>query len=170
VVILPVLLFRGKSDPGIDENNPDVPIEFNEQQVPLDHSSTKVSAGDVVVVNVHANMMDDVYGYQFNMNYFTDYLEYNGHIYSDIEELVTIFATEKEQNLLIGATMIGDAKGYSGQEVPVCHLEFIALSDIEMEPDFDIMKYITLSRVNVVKDDLQYFENVTGWTATISVQ
>jgi hypothetical protein len=163
-------MFREKNDPEIDENNPDVPVDLSEQQVPLDNITTTIPAGDVIVVSVYANEIDDVYGYQFNMNYFADNLEYSGRIYSDIEEIITIFATEQEQSLLIGATMIGDAKGHSGYDAPVCHLEFITLTDIEMEPDFDVMKYITLSRVNIVKSDLQYIENVTGWTATISAQ
>lgn len=142
--------------------------DIDEPEVPLGSFATTISAGDIVVVNVSADELDAMYGYQFDVDYNREYLEYRKRLYSDIDEILTIFATDKEQNLLVGATMIGDAKGYSGQGVPVCRVEFIALSDFDMEPDFDA-KYITLSRVNVVSDDLSYLENVDGWTASITV-
>ncbi|MCL2153958.1 MAG: cohesin domain-containing protein [Oscillospiraceae bacterium] len=179
-VSLSIWFFKEKrdlADFAKDENSPDVLTDLNDPQVPLSNTATTisagdiattVSAGDIVVVSVFADEMDDVYGYQFDMNYYTEYLEYRNRLYSDIDEITTIFATDKEQYLLVGATMIGDTKGYSGHQIPVCHVEFTALSDFDIEPDLT-EKYITLSRVNVVKDDLLYSENVTGWTANITI-
>lgn len=169
VISFAIWLTAGKNDPEKDEYNPDVLVELNGPQVPLSDMATAISAGDTILISVYANEMEDVYGYQFNMSYFVDYLEYSGRIYSDIDEILTIFATNKGQHLLIGATMIGAAKGYSGQEIPVCHLEFTAMSDFELEPEYDVMKYIALSQVNVVRDDLEYLENITGWTANITI-
>ena len=160
VLVISRLFFMGKDDP-------DTHLDIDDADVPLGNVAVAISAGDIVVVQVSAAEMDAVYGYQFDVNYNIEYLEYRKRLYSDIDEIITIFATEKERYLLVGATMSGDAKGYSGQEVAVCKVEFIALADFVLESDFD-MKYITLSRVNVVSDDLSYLENVDGWTASIS--
>ena len=142
----------GSSDTNIDET-----------QVPLSNAPTKITEGDIVIVNVFADALNDVYGYQFEINYNRELLEYRKYLYSDIDDIITIFATDKEQFLLIGATMIGAEKGYSGQHVPVCRVEFVALSDFDP-------RHITLSGVNVLTDKLQYLENVTGWSADITVQ
>jgi hypothetical protein len=131
--------------------------------VTLDNDLVSISAGDTVVVSVFADEMTDVYGYQFDIGYDKESLEYGKHLYSDIDEIITIFATDKEQCLLVGATMIGDVKGYSGQDVLVCRVEFTALADCD--PD-----YITLSGVNIVTDDLRYLETVDGWTTNITVR
>jgi hypothetical protein len=160
--------YMGNNNPVKDENNPDVLVDMNEPQVPLGNIATTISAGDTVVINVYAAEMDDVYGYQFNINFDRDIIDYKKRFYSDIDEILTIFATDKEWYLLVGATMIGDAKGYSGQEVPVCRVEFIALTDFELNPDFT-SDHIALSDVNVVTSDLQYLENVDGWTASMTV-
>lgn len=125
--------------------------------------ATQISAGDIVVVNIFAEEMNDVYGYQFDINYGREYLEYRNRLYSDIDGILTIFAADKEEHLLIGATMVGDQKGYSGQDVPVCRVEFIALSDLDPGQ-------ITLSKVNIVQDDLMYLENIGGWTARITTR
>ncbi|MCL2150523.1 MAG: hypothetical protein FWH51_06340 [Dehalococcoidia bacterium] len=145
IIGLSAWLLTGKSDP-----------------IPLDNNVLIISAGDVVVVNVFSDVMDDVYGYQFDINYNREELAYRKCLYSDIDEIDAIFATDREQSLLVGATMIGDAKGYSGQEVLVCRVEFIALSDFESGK-------ITLSGVNVVTGSLQYLENMSGWTTRITI-
>ena len=137
-------------------------VDIQEAQIPpggvLDH----ISAGDTVIVNVFADEMNAVYGYQFDINYDRDCLEYKNRLYSDIDEIATIFATDKQEGLLVGATMIGDAKGYYGQEVPVCRVEFTVLSDFDP-------RQVSLSRVNLVTDDLSYLENADGWTTSITV-
>lgn len=150
-------------------NNNPVKGNLEESQVPLGNIATTISTGDFIVVNVFADEMDDVYGYQFDINYDRDYLEYRNRLYSDIDEITTVFATDKEWYLLVGATMIGDAKGYNGQEVPVCRVEFTALTDFNLKTDFS-SEHLTISNVNVVKGDLQYLENIDGWTASMSIQ
>ena len=148
----------GKSDPVID---------LREQETPLDGIRTKIIAGDTVVVNIFADEMDSVYSYQFDINYDRDFLEYNKRVYSDIDEILTIFASDKEWRLIVGATMIGEAKGYSGRKVSVCQLEFGALVDFELNHD-STSDHMTISSVNIVKDDLQYLEDVDGWTINIA--
>ena len=176
VVGVSMWFFIGRNDPVQEENNPDVLVDsggtqmdFDEPRVPLGNIATTVSAGDTVVINIFADGMDDVYGYQFNINFDEDFVEYKKRLFSDIDDILTIFATDKEWYLLVGATMIGEAQGYSGQDVPVCRVEFAALTDFELNPDFT-SDHIALSDVNVVTSDKQYLENVDGWTASMTVQ
>ena len=151
-----------------ESNNPNALVDTDGRKASFGNNTTTISAGDTVVINVFADEMDAVYGYQFDLNYDREFLEYRKRLYSDIDEILTIFAADKEWYLLIGATMIGDMKGYSGQEVPVCRLEFVALAEFDLSDSFT-SDHITLSRVNVVKDDLQYVENIDGWMASITV-
>jgi hypothetical protein len=153
----------------IETNDPDTMMDLNEPQVPLGNPITKITAGDTVVVNVFTDKMEDVYGYQFNIHFDKDFIEYSNRLHSDIDEIPTIFATDKEWHLLVGATKTGDAKGFSGQEVPVCRVEFTAQTDFELNNDSS-SDHIALSDVNIVTDELQYLENMEGWTAKISVQ
>jgi hypothetical protein len=131
--------------------------------VPSNAAESKISAGDIVIVNVFAEEMDGVYGYQFDLNYDREELVYSNRLYSDINGITTIFSADKERSLLVGAMMIGGMKGYCGKGVPVCRVEFTALSDCDPGQ-------IMLSKVNIVKDDLQYFENVEGWSASITIR
>lgn len=142
------------------DNNP-----FEEPE----NTETTISAGDTVVVNVFADEMSDVYGYQFDINYDRDYLEYTKRLYSDIDEILTIFATDKEWCLLVGATMIGNSIGYNGQDVPVCRVEFTALTDFNLKTD-STSEHLTISSVNVATGDSQYLENIDGWTVSLKPQ
>ena len=151
-----------------EAKNPNNLVDTDGSKVSLGNKVTTISTGDTVVINVYADEMDAVYGYQFDLNYDREFLEYKKRLYSDIDEILTIFATDKEWYLLVGATMIGDMKGYSGQEVPVCRLEFVALAEFDLGDSF-ASDHITLARVNVVKDDLHYVENIGGWTTSITV-
>jgi len=171
-----VLFSIENNEPVQHKNNPDVLVDSGEAQevldeppVPLNSIATKVSAGDTVVVNVFADVMDDVYGYQFCINYDGDFIEYRKRLHSDIDEIQTIFAADMERSLLVGATMIGDAEGYSGSDVPVCRAEFTALNDFLLNPDFT-SDHISLSDVNIVTSDKKYLENVGGWTARITIE
>ena len=143
-------------------------VNLVEAQVPLSSGSRTVLAGDVVVVQVYADSMDDVYGYQFDLNYDRDYLEYRKGLYSDINTIHTIFATDKERCLLVGATMIGNTGGFIGREVPVCRIEFISLTGFNLNPDLS-SEHITISGVNVVTGDLEYVEDVEGWAVHVIV-
>ncbi|MDR0458988.1 MAG: cohesin domain-containing protein [Coriobacteriales bacterium] len=144
-------------------------IDLPDSLVPLTKGSTEVNAGDTVVVSIYVEKMDDVYGYQFNLHFNRDKLEYSQGLYSDIDEIQTIFAAEKDQYLLIGATKIGDQAGYSGQLVQVCHVEFIAISDFTLEPDFT-MQHISVSEANIVTSDLHYLTDTEGWTVSVAVK
>ena len=143
-------------------NSPNDLVNLGEQEVPLGNFQ-QISQGDVVVVSIFADEMDSVYGYQFEINYDENNLEYTKRLYSNIEEIDTIFATIKEQYLLVGATMLGNSVGYTGQSVLVCQMEFTALANFSSEQ-------ITLSGVNIVSDDMQYTENIGGWTASITIR
>ena len=120
-----------------------------------------ISAGDAVTVEVSADELDGVYGYQFELNYDKGCLGYANILRSDIDGIDTIFAAEKERRLLVGATMVGDSEGFVGREAIVCRVGFVALSDCDPH-------MVSLSNVNVVTDDMRYLENVGGWTASIS--
>jgi len=169
VIGVSMWIFPGKGDPVGDDNNPGIPVDLGAQQVPLGNISTAVSAGDTVIVNVFADIMDDVYGYQFDINFDSDIIKYGKRLYSDIGEIATIFAKDKEWYLLVGATMTDFEKGFSGRQVSVCHVEFAALADFELSPDLT-SDHITISSVNTVTGDSQYLENVDGWTVRISVK
>ena len=121
-----------------------------------------ISKGDSVTVSVYASEMDSVYGYQFYVYYDTEILEYQNRLYSEIDDIPTIFATNKDQCLLVGATMTGKASGFNGRDVFVCRIEFVALEDTDLEQ-------IMLSRVNIVTEDMQYLENIDGWTVSVTV-
>ena len=171
VVVIGVFMwmFFGKDDPAGDEKNSGTLVDLGAQQVPLGNISMAVSAGDIVVVNVFADKMDNVYGYQFDINFDSEIITYGKRLYSDIDEIPTIFAKDKEWYLLVGATMTDFEKGFSGQQVPVCRVEFVALTNFELNPDLT-SDHITISSVNIVTGDSQYLENVEGWTVHISVQ
>ena len=149
--------------------NSPVPVSLVDQQAPAGNEMTSVSAGDIVVVNVLADEMDDVYGYQFDVHYDKDCLEYSKCLYSDIDDILTIFANYVEDFLLVGATMLGDMEGHNGKEIPVCRVEFTALRDFESGEDL-ASGFYGISRVNVVTGDLQYLEDIDGWSANIAVQ
>ena len=141
-------------------------VDILDPQIPLSNLSTSISAGDTVVLNVFAAELDDVYGYQFDIHFDRDIIDYSNRLYSEIEDITMIFTTDKEWFLLVGATMIGDANGYSGQNTSVCRVEFVAQTDFELNPD-STSDHIAISNVNVVTSDKQYLENMGGWNAVI---
>jgi len=168
VIGLSMIFFVRNDNPAEEGNSPETVNMEEDPQVPLGSIATKISAGDTVVLRVFADEMENVYGYQFDLNFDRDIIDYKKRLYSDIDDIITIFATDKEWYLLVGATMIGDAEGYTGREVPVCRVEFVALVDFELNADFS-SDHIALSGVNIVTGDLQYLENVEGWTASMAL-
>ena len=158
--------------PAMQNGGSEAPVtvaDIGESQVALAGSPEIIYSGDIVVLNVFADVMEDVYGYQFNIVYDREFFEYSNSLYSDIDEIITIFATDKEQYLLVGATMIGDMKGHSGNDIPVCHVEFAALKDMDSEID-SVLDQFAISRVNVVTDDLRYFEDIDGWRSRATIR
>ena len=126
-------------------------------------AAQSAAAGDTLVVNVYANDLDDVYGYQFYLWYDPANLEYQGHLASSIEEIPLIFAADQSQPLLVGATMVGSSSSYSGNEVLVCQIELVALADCDLGQ-------IAVTDVNIVTSDLRYIEDEAGWTTAVYVK
>ena len=124
-----------------------------------------VLEGQRIVVTVHAAELDDVYGYQFHLNYNPNQVEWAGSLTSKVEDITLIFSRSFNTYELVGATMIGEREGVSGRNVEVAELVLIA----DMEAyllDFDI----SISHVNVVRSDMEYLEDVEGWSLSFSVQ
>jgi hypothetical protein len=115
-----------------------------------------IRSGDSVVISVVAEQANDIYGYQFRLYFNTELLEYDGGIVSRINDIPTIFAKEYDAYLLVGAVKTGAEAGYSGEDVSMCQITLTAKSDMP-RPE------ISIGEINVVKSDLTYMENITGW-------
>lgn len=122
-----------------------------------------VKAGDTVVVTVSAPEVTDMYGYQFNLNFDQDLLNYTGSLKSDIPDLSTIFGKKLDGYVLVGSTMIGDRKGISEKNVVVCEILLTALGDCSLDG-------ITINGVNIVRSDMDYVEGVKGWNCSAMVR
>jgi|LSQX01.1.fsa_nt_gb hypothetical protein len=131
---------------------------MNKAEVPV-----TLEAGQNFIVSVHAQEVKNLYGYQFNLYYDKDKVAYKGDLKSSIDAISMIFEKDKEDYMLVGATMIGDVPGFSGRNVEVCSMEFTAKSDIDSSA-------FTINRVNTVDADQNYVENISGWTIKISAK
>ena len=129
------------------------------------HSDPQITVGQKLIVTVTADLVEDMYGYQFKMNYDKDELGYSGEQTSEISEIQTIFYKLFEGYVLIGATMIGDKSGVSGKNIPVCQIIFTANMDGKLS-DFSL----TMEGINVVKSDLAYEENLSEWSFSVSTE
>jgi hypothetical protein len=118
-----------------------------------------VKAGQKVVVTVTSPAVEDMYGYQFEMRYDGDLLAYDDGLSSKIDGIQTIFAREFDGYQLVGATMIGEREGFTGEGQAVCELAFQAKVDQKVS---DLP--ISLGKVGVVTSGLEYKEGVEGWT------
>ena len=119
-----------------------------------------IKAGDEIVVRITAARVSDLYGYQFALYYDKENFEYVGGVSSSLDEIRTIFAKEFDSYLLVGATKIGNEKGFSGKQTDICEITLIALKDCDPP-------VISISGVNIVQSDLNYLEDVTDWTYNI---
>jgi len=131
-------------------------------------ASESVSAGQNIVVTITADSIEDLYGYQFRIIFDKEKLEYTGVAESRIDGITSIFSVPMEGYELIGATMIGDESGVSGQNIVVCEITFTAKIDGSLD-DFNI----SITDVNVVTSsglDLDYIEGVEGWELVCMVQ
>jgi len=139
-----------------------------ETQLP-DYSSEKkeptnlIKAGEEFAITVKANEVINLYGYQFNLNYDTKKAAYKGSLKSSVDAIGTIFKKDMSDHLLVGATMIGDTPGFSGQNVTICTMVFTAIEDLE-PADF------TISGVNTVDADQNYIENIDGWSIELETE
>ena len=139
-------------------------INIAQGNVPLADAPLTVSSGDRFVVTVVAASFEDMYGYQFNINYDKAKYSYVGPLVSDIKGLDTIFSKPFDGYELVGATMIGTQAGVSGTNQPVCHLTFEALQD-----DVVTTESLRLSDVSVVSSTLDFVENIPGWNFSVAL-
>lgn len=122
--------------------------------------SAKVKKGQEITVTIHAGAVTDMYGYQFNLNYDKNKVSYKSGLKSSINGISTIFKKDNPDNLLIGATMIGNKPGYSGKNVDVCTLIFTVKADIDPST-------FSISQVNTVDSAQKYVENISGWSIAV---
>ncbi|HHY81516.1 MAG TPA: hypothetical protein GX505_02425 [Clostridiales bacterium] len=122
-----------------------------------------IGSGQDFIVTVYASEVQNLYGYQFNLYYDNEKVSFKGGLKSSIDAIGTIFKKDKEEHMLVGATMIGDVPGFSGKNVEVCSLEFTANSDIDSS-------MFVINRVNTVDADQNYLENVSGWSVKVKVK
>jgi hypothetical protein len=138
-----------------DTDTPDEPenVEENDNQTQPENI---IKAGQNFIVTVKADKVVDLYGYQFNLNYDKNKAIYKGGLNSSVDGINTIFAKDMDDHLLVGATMIGDTPGYSGQDVTMCTIAFTANEDIDPS-------IFTINRVNTVDEKQNYIEDIIGW-------
>ena len=122
-------------------------------------------AGQNIVVTVSADTLEDVYGYQFNLNYDKEKLEYIDKPESKIDEITMIFSTPMEGYELVGATMTGIRGGVSGRDVVVCEIVFTAKEDSALS-DLGI----SISDISLVTSDLEFIEDIEGWQLESALQ
>lgn len=125
----------------------------------------QAAEGQKIVVTVSAASVEDMYGYQFEINYNSEELEYTGELKSKVDEIQTIFSKPHDGYELVGALMIGDKKGYSGENIPICEIVFSAKKAAKLS-DYNI----SLAKVNIVDSKLVYTEGHTDWSFQAAVQ
>lgn len=121
-----------------------------------------IKAGNEIIVTIRADTISDMYGYQFNLNFDNSKVSYKSGPKSSISEISTIFKKDFPDYLLIGATMIGDKPGYSGNDVDVCTLVFTANEDVDPSS-------FVISGVNTVDSAQKYVQNISGWSCEAKV-
>ena len=115
-----------------------------------------IAKGYDVTVRINAPKADDLYGYQFRLEY--DSASFAASkLKSLIGEIPTIFKKEFDGYILIGATMTGDSPGYSASDTQICELNLTALTDDGKLPE------VNITSVSVVSAELDYTEDINGW-------
>ena len=147
------------SKPVEDETTtiPDSNVPGNPAMLPKPFSEDMIKAGQEITVTVCANTVSDMYGYQFNLDFDKSKVSYKSGLSSSISGISTIFKKDNSDYLLIGATMIGNKQGYSGNDVNVCTLVFSANADCDLSA-------FRISEVSTVDSTQKYVENISGWS------
>jgi hypothetical protein len=127
-----------------------------------DPDDLTVSAGEKVFVSVVAESVEDLYGYQFRVNYNPQYLEFSDGLESDIGEIGTIFSKPFEGYELVGATMTGAQKGVDGKNSNICRMTLTALADCVISEEV-----LSLSDIRTVHSGLEYETDVKGWKRNV---
>lgn len=140
-----------------EEDNP-------EQETADENTDTQViAAGEVFTVTVQANEVSDLYGYQFNLNYENQKAAYEGALRSSVDGISTIFKKDMPDHLLVGATMIGDMLGYTGEGVEICSMKFVATENVDPAS-------FTIDGVSTVDSSQKYVEDIAGWQILLKAQ
>jgi hypothetical protein len=124
----------------------------------------QVKVGQKVTVTVTAESVDDMYGYQFQMNYHEDELEYTGELQSNVQQIQTIFAKPFDGYQLVGATLIGEQPGITGNNLNVCEISFTALRDVVISES-----NLFMSDVGVVSSDLTLVTDIPNWDYKVTI-
>lgn len=124
-------------------------------------SDTPLSApaGSTVTILVSAEQVEDMYGYQFKLNYDESAMEYKS-IRSSLDDITTIFQKPFDGYLLVGATMIGEREGLTAQDTPVCEIVMTVKGDGPVSE-------VSVSEINIVDSSLSYDEGATGWSCEV---
>jgi len=126
-------------------------------------SANAIKTGQKIMVTVKANEISNLFGYQFNLNYDNKKATFKGNLKSSVSGINTIFKKDMGDHLLVGATMIGDTPGYSGRDVTICTMEFIATEDLDPSS-------FTINGVSTVDANQNYIENVGGWSIDVKAE
>ena len=130
-----------------------------------------VVAGQNIVVTVQADTLEDMYGYQFRINYNQDELEYTETLTSKIQNISNIFSKQKEEKEgyeLVGATMVGEQSGITGKNKALCEMVFTAKKD-GMLSDFSCL-LSDIKVIKIVESELEDVDNIEGWQCKLSLQ
>jgi hypothetical protein len=126
-------------------------------------STNTIKTGQNFTVAVKANEVSNLFGYQFNLNYDNKKATYKGSLKSSVSGINTIFKKDMSGHLLVGATMIGDTPGYSGQDVTVCTMAFTATEDLDPSS-------FTINGVSTVDANQNYIEDISGWSIDVKAE
>lgn len=131
---------------------------------PASSGPKAVVSGQKLAVTVAAPSVEDLYGYQFRLNFDGSKFEYKEELTSEIDEITSIFSKPFDGYQLVGATMVSETPGFSGKKVAICKMVFEAREDMQLSEDT-----FSISNVNIVKSNLDYEENVDGWQVETAV-
>lgn len=146
------------------------PATIDDGDVPLRGAVTEleVKAGDKFVVSIIADGFEDMYGYEFKVYYDDEDFTYSGGLTSSISSIGTIFAKNFEGYERVGATMVGDAAGVSGDATEVCRMVFEALRDCTVNAEELSFGDIRIVTSDGLSDELGYETDVSGWIYSLS--
>ena len=149
------IMSTAKSDPVSSPSPPQTQsVELN---TPVQTQSNKT-----INVTITAPQVEDMYGYEFKIYFNKEIAEYTGDLESNISSISTIFDRDFDSYILVGATMIGDVKGYSGNKPEICTLSFAVSQEIDVSA-------FRIDDVSMVKSDLEYVKNITDWSISATV-
>lgn len=154
---------KAENEPASDDHSKTEPIAENEDKSTDKQPVEMIAAGQPFTVLVQAKEVSDLYGYQFNLKYENQKATYQGSLKSSVSGINTIFKKDMPDHLLVGATMVGDLPGYTGEDVTVCSLAFVATEDVN--PDTFV-----IDGVNTVDSKQTYMEDIDSWSVLLKAK